>query len=187
MAVCGGLGGAVFFLLVGRRPPVIQLLEFPLLDLPLILAAVLFALTMAGDFLRERRSAVRHVAFALLAVCLTWAGLTVFFYDYPLHAKQRSTNYDLGEKILAVVPNDSVFFTAPFVDPFLRIIEKDRVRVAFPARDRFADFPKIVAYYLGSGTRVFAAFPQQFWEELLRAPLPVTGGTGSFCPGVHSG
>lgn len=167
-----GLGGAVFFLLVGRRPPDIRLLEFPLLDLPLILATVLFVLAMAGDFLKgAAASAVRHVAFALLAVCLTWAGLTAFVYDYPHHARQRAINYALGEKVLAVVPNDSVFFTAPFVDPFLRIVEKDRVRVAFPARDKFADFPMIVAYYLESGKRVFAAFPQQFWEDLLRGPI----------------
>jgi hypothetical protein len=167
-----GLGGAIFFLLVGRRPPDIQLLEFPLLDLPLILAAVLLVLTMAGGFLKgAAASVVRHVAFALVAVCLSWAGLTAFFYDYPLHARQRAINYDLGAKILDVVPNDSVFFTAPFVDPFLRIVEKNRVRVAFPARDKFADFPKIVAFYLKSETRVFAAFPQQFWEELLRGPI----------------
>jgi hypothetical protein len=94
-----------------------------------------------------------------------------FSYDYPRHREQRAKNYSIGGQALQIVPPDSVFFTAPYIDPFLRLIEQDRVRIALPAQDNFADFPKIVEFYLNKGKRVFAIFPNRFWTTLKEGPL----------------
>jgi hypothetical protein len=167
-----GLGAAVFFLFVGRNVMDVEGLELPLLNLPLVLAGTLLILVVGGDLLKgSLGSFVRHTAFVILAISLTWASLTAFFYDYPLHSRQRAMNYEMGEKVLPLVPDDAVFFTAPFVDPFLKLVEKPRLRIGFPGRDRFADFPNIVEFYLKSHKRVFAAFPEGFWNELTRGPL----------------
>ena len=66
---------------------------------------------------------------------------------------------------------DSVFFTFPAIDPFMRVIENHRVRVGFPGRDRFKDFPKLVERNLETGHRVFAAFYNDTWKRLKEGPL----------------
>jgi len=142
-------------------------LEFTLLVVPLLVAGFLLCLLVAGELLKVQGvELLQKAAWALLIVAMSWSAAVAFFHDYPKHREQRVTNYSVGGRALQVVPPDSVFFTAPFIDPFMRLIEQDRVRIALPGQDNFADFPKIVEFYLKKGKRVFAVFPNPYWANL---------------------
>jgi hypothetical protein len=161
-----------FFLLTMEFPASLSDLEFPLLGLPLLIAGFLFALLIAGELIKaEGVRLLQTGAYVFLIVAMLWSGLVAFFYDYPLHSRQRVTNYQVGEKLLPLIPPDSMFFTAPYIDPFMRLIEKDRVRIGLPGQDQFKDFPNLVEFHLKAGRRVFAAFPITFWEQLKAGPL----------------
>ena len=66
---------------------------------------------------------------------------------------------------------DSIFFTAPYVDPFMRLIEKEHVRMAFPGFDGFKDFPRLLNFQIQTGRRTFAVFPNVVWKQLRAGPL----------------
>jgi len=147
-------------------------LEFTLLVVPLLIAGFLLCLVVAGELLKVQGvELLQKAAWALLIVAMSWSGAVAFFHDYPKHREQRATNYSVGGRALQVVPPDSVFFTAPFIDPFMGLIEQDRVRIALPGQDNFADFPKIVEFYLKKGKRVFAVFPNPYWANLKAGSL----------------
>jgi hypothetical protein len=72
---------------------------------------------------------------------------------------------------LRVVPADSLFFTPLHVDPFMRLLEQPRVRIAFPGFCGFLDFIELLQYHLRSGRRCFAMFPNNWWNRLRAGPL----------------
>ncbi|MGO9565956.1 MAG: ArnT family glycosyltransferase [Desulfomonilaceae bacterium] len=163
---------AIYFLLTLEFPAGLNDLEFPLLGLPLLVAGFLLVLIIAGELINvEGVRLLRATAWVFLIGAMVWSGLVAFFYDYPMHRKQRATNYEVAEKVLPLIPPDSMFFTAPYIDPFMRLIEKDRVRIGLPGQDQFKDFPNLVDFHLKAGRRVFAAFPVAFWEQLKAGPL----------------
>jgi hypothetical protein len=146
--------------------------EFALMIVPLLIAGFLLALLVAGELVRvEGADLLRRGAWLLLIAALTWSGTVAFCYDYPVHREQRIRNQFFGEQVLGIVPPDSVFFTFPYIDPFMRLIEKDRVRIVLPGQDRFRDFPKILDYYQRAGKRMFGVFPPVVWAELKQGPL----------------
>jgi hypothetical protein len=146
--------------------------EFALNVVPLLMAAFLLALILAGELVRvEGVDLLRRGAWLLLIAALTWSGTVAFLYDYPIHRAQRVRNQFFGDQVLAIVPADSVFFTFPFIDPFMRLTEKDRVRIVLPGQDQFKDFPKILDYYEHAGKRIFGVFPPVVWKELKDGPL----------------
>jgi hypothetical protein len=171
-AVVAVLTAAAFFLLTMEFPASLNDLEFPLLGLPLLIAGFLFVLLITGELVKlEGVRLLQNTAWVLLIVAMVWSGLVAFLYDYPMHRKQRVTNYEVSAKVLPLIPTDSMFFTAPYIDPFMRLIEKDKVRIGLPGQDRFKDFPKLVEFHLKAGRRVFAAFPITLWEKLKAGPL----------------
>ena len=166
------LTAAAYFFVMEDVPLTLDELEFALLVVPLLMAGFLLLLLLAGEFLKvQGAELLQKAAWVLLIVALTWSGAVAFCYDFPHHRRQRVTNYFLGEHALRVIPPDSVFFTAPYIDPFMRLIEKDGVRIALPGQDNFQDFPGIVAFYLEKGKRVFAVFPIQYWKRLNEGSL----------------
>lgn len=192
------LTAMAYFLLTAEFPTSLNDLEFPLLGMPLLMAGFLLVLLIAGEFIKvEGVRLLQTTAWVLLIVAMVWSGMVAFFYDYPIQRQQRKTNYEVSGKVLPLIPPDSMFFTAPFIDPFMRLIEKDRVRIGLPGQDKFKDFPKLVDFHLKSGRRVFAAFPVTFWDQLKAGPLgpytvtPVFVFPGSFVGEIsesqHSG
>lgn len=163
---------AAYILFVGHLIRSWQEMEFVLLVIPLLMCGFLLCLLVAGELLKVQAvELLQKAAWTLLIVALTWSSAVAFFYDYPRHRRQRATNYSVGGQALRVVPPDSVLFTAPYIDPFMRLIEQDRVRIALPGLDNFADFPRIVEFYLNKGKRVFAVFPNKFWKTLKQGSL----------------
>ncbi len=146
--------------------------ETPLLAFPLAIAVAFLLLLGCGELLRGRPAALaRRAAWLAVAVGVGWGGAVTFLYDYPHHRERRVYNQQVGEEMLRLIPPDSVLFVPEFPDPFLPLQKEERIRVAFPSQDLFADFPRLVEGYLGKGWRVFGAFPGKKWVELLEGPL----------------
>jgi hypothetical protein len=146
--------------------------EFAFLVAPMLIAGFLLALLIGGELLRvEGADLLRGGAWILLIAALTWAAMVAFLYDFPTHRDQRIRNYVFGEQVLRVIPSDSVFFTFPYIDPFMRLAEKDRVRIVLPGQDRFRDFPRILDFHIKAGRRAYGVFPAVVWAELKEGPL----------------
>ena len=162
----------IFFLFTRRIFITIDQQEFPILIIPLILAGLL-TLLLATRVVSKRETwkLIPAVAVVVFFIALEWAGLMAFFYDFPHHRQQRIQNFTFGGEVAQIIPSDSIFFTYPYIDGVLRLIDSKRVRIAFPGQDGFRDFPKLVAFYLNAGRRVFAMFPQSLWKQLEKGPL----------------
>lgn len=161
-----------YLLLVYRWPRHLDYLEFPLLVLPLFAAGFLLTLLLVGEVVSGREiRMMRSVVWTACVCTLTWASMVSFFYDYPLHRNQRVVNFSIGGAMRRVVAPNSIFFTFPVIDPFMRLVESDRVRIAFPNKDRFKDFPELVKFHINAGRRVYGAFYDELWKELMSGPL----------------
>ncbi len=155
----------VFSFLVLRPIVTLEALEIPLLVVPLVMAGLLAALIASGLLFQARWTGpVRHGVWILALVGFTWAGLTAFTYDYIRHSDVREKNYFIADKVLAMLPPDSLFFSFPYLSP--RLIDGHRIRIAFPARDAARDLPRLVNFHLKAGRRVFGAFPGPLWKDL---------------------
>ncbi|MFH1117124.1 MAG: hypothetical protein V1792_24665 [Pseudomonadota bacterium] len=161
-----------YLFFVHERLGQLDYLELPLLVFPLFTAGFLLALIAVGELVSGNEiRLMKGVVWTALITALTWSCLAAFLYDYPKHRNQRIVNYTIGESLRRVIPRDSIFFTAPVVDPFMRLIENDRVRIAFPYRDNFKDFAKLVEFHLKAGRRVYGAFYDNMWKNLMSGPL----------------
>jgi len=171
-ALIAFLTAAGYFMLVDKLSAKVNDMEFPLLVLPLLLAGFLFTILLVGELIKSRDIQVlRPTVWAGVIVAVVWASMVALFYDYPRHRNQRVVNYHLGESLRKVVSDDSIFFTAPTIDPYMRLIENDRVRIALPIADGFKDFPQLVQFHLKAGRHVYAAFPDAWWQQLRSGPL----------------
>ena len=157
--------------------------EFPYLSLPLYFAGSLFLLLLLREsmvFWSERRHTdmkkwrgqMSLVVLAVLFICMLWAGLNEFFYDYPLVRYGRHLNRTLADRTAAVVEEDGILFTE-YTIPFFRLHETSRMRIAFPGRDKYHDFRRLIADALFQGQSVYGAFKERDWkwleeEDLLR-------------------
>lgn len=169
LAVC--LTVVLYYFLVTTRGGNVDALEFPLLDLPLILAALLFISLMIftaapGGNLRSR---VAPIAWSLFIAGLTWAAITAYAYDYQHHYRIRAGNFWISESVLSKLPERGLFFTKNYSGPAL--VEKEDMWIAFPSEDGFKDFPRLVDRALESDRRVFAGFPLRLWKNLAAGPL----------------
>jgi len=172
VTVASGLATmALYLLLVERFKSNASDLVFPLLIFPLLIAFFLACLILIRVSKAQKLFPVDKALAVLVAAAFTWSGLVAFVHDYPVHRRQRASNYYAGQAALSVVPPDSLFVTAPFVDPFMRLIEQPGVRIAFPGLDAFRNFRELLQYHLKSGRRCFAAFPPNFWNQLRNGPL----------------
>jgi hypothetical protein len=161
-----------YFFFVHKWLRHLDYLELPLLVFPLFVAGFLLALTAVGELVSGSEiRLMKGVVWTALVVALTWSCLVAFVYDYPVHRNQRIVNYTIGESVRRVIAPNSIFFTTPVLDPFMRLIENDRVRIAFPFRDQFKHFPELVEFHLKAGRRVYGAFYDDMWKHLMSGPL----------------
>lgn len=164
---------AIYFVLVVRGGGSPDRLEFPLMILPLLMAFALLILLPWGlvkGF--EKRPLLISATWAVLIVSFTWSGLVAFLYDYPNHRRPRVVHYGFARLLLPKIPDHSIFFAGQgFFTASARLLEKGNVIIAYPARDRYEDFPRLLAYHLGVGRRAFGAFPADLWSKLEAGPL----------------
>jgi hypothetical protein len=160
---------AVLFFLFSKRWFVgLDALEFPLLTLPLCMAALLSALLVCGLVVKSPGVRfARKGAWLMVIVTMTWAGLVALWYDYPAHRFVRVVHTAYGKKLLENISADSIVFADnKTFSVAMSAIEKPRVRVAFPPQDGFADFIMLLDFQLKRGRRAFALFHNPLWAEL---------------------
>lgn len=188
MIAVAGVTIALLAVLVRFRFRTADTQEFLLLRVPLVLAGTLAAAIVAAFLLRrspgrragssESRRAgssagrlAAGVTGVLLATALGWSAFVALGYDYGHHRRQRVINRDLGRRTVEALPAAGILVTAPYVDPFLAVIERDGATLAFPDNDQFLDFPRLVAFNLAANQQVFAVFRLTQWTDLKRGPL----------------
>lgn len=164
---------SVYLLLVSMHASSPDRLEFPLLDMPLLIATMLLLLLAWGLAVRyDKHTTLKTSIRIAIAVAITWAGLVAFFYDYPNHRRPRKVHYGFAEMLLPKIPNNSIFFAGHgFFAASARLLEKENVRIAYPARDNYTDFPKLLAFHLEDGRRAFGCFYRDHWSRMKTAPL----------------
>lgn len=96
---------------------------------------------------------------------MLWAGLVEFFYDYPHSRRIRRRSLEIATLTAETVKGPGILFTTePF--PFLRLIERDRLRIADPRQDNFRSFPELLTFHLNNGHSVYAAFEAEEWRRI---------------------
>jgi len=168
----GALLTAGVFLLCNKELSATSNQQEWVLLLPLVLAGSLL-LALSGAYMARgewHRRAIRVVG-VLLTGCLVWSFMVAFFYDYDRHRDHRIANYRLGRLIARVVKPNSIFFTSPYVDPFMALLHTRGVRIAIPDKDEFKDFPALLDFHLQRGRLAYAVFPMEKWRELKAGPL----------------
>jgi hypothetical protein len=167
--MAGGVAAALvaYAALPRGLPQGVATQELVFLRFPLWLAVTtgLAAVAAAALPLRARRL-FRPAALACVAAGIAWAAAVAFFYDYPGTRAVRDFNNQLGLLVDESIADDSILFCS-YPDPFFRLIERDRVRIAQPSRDDFADFRELIVFHLRQGRPVYAAFPPRQWETLV--------------------
>jgi hypothetical protein len=171
LAISGLVTVFSYWRLVEKFKTQVNELVFPLLILPLLLAFFLGCLLLLRIAMKERLASADGIIAALLAAAFTWSGLVAIFYDYHIDRNQRINNYILSRTAMGAVPPDSLFFTAPYVDAFMGLLDQPKVRIAFPAIYHFQDFKELLQYHSEQGRRCFAVFPAELWDQLRTGPL----------------
>ncbi len=164
---------AIYFWLTQDARGSMTALEYPMLVVPLWMAVGLAALITLGVALRSEWSkSIRVMAWVLLIMTMTWAGLVAFSYDYRAHRYARAVHLFYGESIFKFIPADSILFSDnKSFAASTKVIEKERVRMGFPSEDGFKDFPRLLEFQLRSGRRAFALFHDSLWTHLQRTVL----------------
>lgn len=139
---------------------------------PLILAlATAIAVVAAACARGKLRRWTAKVATFLVAAGITWSGVVAFGYDLPRHRQQRINNLEVGRRVAELVPPHTFFFTAPYIDPFMKLIEAPDTVIALPAQDDMKDLPRLVDHSLGSGRRVFGVLRLGEWRGVAASRL----------------
>ncbi|MEW6347637.1 MAG: hypothetical protein AB1646_01120 [Thermodesulfobacteriota bacterium] len=171
-AVCVVTAG-VFFLLTKGWMPNREGWEFPILTVPLLIAGLLagFVLVAMGADLKSS-APFRIMGWTLAVASIVWSGMICNVYDYLYHRHWRSLNLVFSEKLLQVVPGHSIFVAGHgFFTTAARLVEKEGVRIAYPASDEYRDLERLLNHHLSTGRRAFAAFPREVWMQLGKETL----------------
>ncbi len=139
---------------------------------PLLLAVVTAAAVLVSAFSRGAlRGWTAKATVALIAAGLAWSGIVAFGYDLPHHRQQRVNNLEIGKRVVEQVPPQSFFFTVPYIDPFMKLIEVPDVVIALPAQDGMRDLPHLVEHALSSGRRAFGVLRLADWQRATASSL----------------
>jgi hypothetical protein len=173
MALIAVATGGLYFVLTYDARGSMNALEYPILVAPLRMSIVFAALIAAGLALKSDWSkAIRAVTWVLFVMTITWAGILALLYDYPAHRHARAVHNFYGEACIKFIPPDSILFSDnKTYAASTKVIEKERVRLAFPPEDGFKDFPRLLDFQLRAGRRCFALFYDALWAQLQRGVL----------------
>ncbi len=141
------------------------------LGTPLVLAlAIAVASVAVACARRGPRMWPARAAVSLVAAGIAWSGVVAFAYDLPRHRQQRINNLEVGQRVFEQVPAHALFFTAPYIDPFMKLIERSDVVIALPAEDAMKDLPRLVENALATGRRVFGVLRLSDWQRAAALP-----------------
>jgi hypothetical protein len=172
--VLGSATACVYFLMTRVLYTSIDAIELPLLVVPLWIAGFLLVLLVTGQFDLPPTAGkpIRIAAAAVIVVALTWSGLVALTYDYPHHRRVRMVHHLLGNRLMGLIPPDSIFFSDnKTYTASMALVEKERVRLAAAHLDGFRDMPRLLDFHLAAGRRAFALFHRSTWDALQAGPL----------------
>ena len=166
--VIGVPGVFIIFIIFNRLLSSQEQQEIVYLTFPLFLAGLtafllcarwLFPLSWSAGALR-----------ILMIVMLCWAGFVELSYDYMRARRVRQRTLDIAEQAAAAITEPAIIFTSvPF--PFLRLVERDRVRVANPEQDNWDGFRQLLDVHLTQGHAAYGAFTPEQWGRLRQSGL----------------
>lgn len=166
VAVVAAAGAALLAAGVFEAPP--QQQEPVILDVPLALAAAAFLAGGGIAALGERSGRfLRATAAAVSIAGMAWAALATLAYDAPRARRVRAFHLEMARQVAPHVTADSILF-ASYPDPYFALIEIDRLRLAVPGRDGFADFRRLTDFHLAAGRPVYASLRPEIWRSLAR-------------------
>jgi hypothetical protein len=148
------------------RPTLVELevAEAALLGLPLILAALLGA--VSAIWAVRPTLAARVIALALAGLGAGWSACVSFDYDVPRSRELRAANAQVSKELARYVADDALLF-AQYPDAVYSVVElRKSVRIALPLRDGFRDFRRLASFHARAGRRVYAAFTPSIWKAL---------------------
>ncbi len=164
------LGSLLF--LVWRVVPRADQQDLLLMRWPLLLAALVALGSLLVVFARGRaRSLAGRGLGVVLVAAVAWSFAVSFLYDLPRHRRQRISNLEVARVVKALIPPGAAFFSAPYLDPFYALVEVPEVRLLFPDRDQFRDFPALVDFHLQAGRPVYGVFRFSDWQRLMKGVL----------------
>jgi hypothetical protein len=158
----------LFLLLTKRMASTLDDLEFPLLTLPLCMAGLLLVFLSVGQITTFRwAKAMSRASLGVAIGAMVWASLVALGYDYPAHRFARAVHFFFGQTLLKHIPSDSIVFADNMTfAASTSLIDKNRVRIAFPPQDKFRDFDRLLNFQLQAGRRSFALFNDKLWDRL---------------------
>lgn len=169
VALVAAAGAALVAAGAFEAPPPQQ--EPAILDVPLALAAAALLAGGAVAVLGARCGRLlRGAAAAVTVAGMAWAGLATFAYDAPRARRVRAFNLAVAGQVAPHVAADSILF-ASYPDPYFALIEIDRLRLAVPGRDGFADFRRLTDFHLAAGRPVYASLRPDVWRRLAQDGL----------------
>ena len=143
-------------------------LELKLLAMPVLLAGVLFAACLGAEFVARAgtKRLFESCRLLLATSALCWAALTSLAYDYPAQRALRSYNAESAALVRERIEQDSLLFVQ-FIDPFSKLIDAERVRLANPFQDNLVSLVPLASHHLGFGRAVYGVFSGPGWERVI--------------------
>ncbi|UCH73182.1 MAG: hypothetical protein JSU82_12565 [Rhodospirillales bacterium] len=133
-----------------------------LLNPPLVLAGVLLVALLVRAASRQRaRTISAGLGLTALAMSLSWATTAALLYDLPRSRNTRAESAAIAGAVAPALQTDSLLFSR-YASTVSNLISADRVRLAFPRNDDFADFRRLLDLYLDSGRAVYIAFNDEY-------------------------
>ena len=137
-----------------------------LLNPPLILAGILLIALLAGA---APPATIRKLAagtgLTITAMAFAWAASVTLLYDLPRAHFTRVKSQEIAMAIAPMLEPDSIVFSR-YANPVSRLIEADRIKLAFPRNDNFADFRRLLDLHLDAGRAVYLVFNDEYWETV---------------------
>jgi len=162
---------SLLFLILYLFLPYIDQQEFYCLNLPLIISLLLTILLLGYTmFAKLNWHLVCRTTVAILFIAMVWSSFVAFLYDYPRARNHRQFNLNVLNTTAKVVSPNSILFTN-WLDPFLGLIERGKIRIASPSRDNLNDFNALIEFHIQKGHSVYAVFQPTYWEYLRKKGL----------------
>jgi hypothetical protein len=146
-------------------------IEPQLLNLPLVLAGLLLATLLAGAIPSGKvRKIAAGAGLTVTAMGFAWATAAALLYDLPRSRNIRADSQQIAAAIAPLLEPDSILFSR-YASTVSNLIGADRIRLAFPRNDDFADFRRLVALHLDKGNPVYLAFNDEYLTVIAERKL----------------
>ncbi len=148
-----------------------DVLAFYYLTFPLLLASVTFVALCAFYYLPLKTSIKNIIGITLfyfIAFGLLWSIWMTFFYDYPILAEVRKTRIAQAAEIAPFLEDNALLMHYDqHMNVYYGLLEYDKhIRLAWPKKDEYASFHKLVTFYLDKNIAVYSTLSGEEYNLL---------------------